>query len=208
MKKLIALFVALMMIFACTAMAEGKTIAPEGGSFDPMKDEGVIAKASFEGENVKVAEDGTVTIEMTLFTEDVYDLVDINQMAPGDTVIVDGEPIVVETVENENGFVRVNGGFENEGATFGALNDTNGMFAMTYDDDIITREVCTVTLPVSANVAFHDESDLEKDAIDTNTVEDMVAAINAMEFPIFSSFDTEVTIENGVIVAVNHVFHP
>ena len=208
MKKLIALLVALMMIFACTAMAEGKTVAPEAGSFDPLKDEGVIAKASFEGENVKVAEDGTVTIELTLFTEDAYDLVDISQLAPGDKVIVDGEEIVVETVTNENGFVEVNGGFSEEGATFCALEDTNGMFAMTYDDDIITREVCTVTLPVSANVAFHDESDLEAEPIDVDTAEAMVASINAMEFPFFNSFDTEVTIENGVIVGVNHFFHP
>ncbi len=87
-------------------------------------------------------------LTMKVFSEDLYDAVEVLQLAPGDTLIYDGEKIVVETVENKDGFLTINGGLEKGGAWLQAWE--GGTYrACQWDDHSLYSELGTVQLPLS-----------------------------------------------------------
>ena len=59
--------------------------------------------------------DGELTF--TVYWEDTFDVVEISQLAPGDTLYVGDTVVDVETVEQDDGDLLINGGLDNGGVT-------------------------------------------------------------------------------------------
>ena len=83
---------------------------PETLRIDALDD--CTVSASFAPEDV-TEENGTVSVHMTAYTYELFDMVDIGRMKVGDVLVINGEEMPVESVErNDLGLVTVNGGFE------------------------------------------------------------------------------------------------
>ena len=65
--------------------------------------------AGFRGSDARLDDDGRLVIDLTVYTYDLYDAVEITTLTPGDTLVVKGTEIPVKTVEQGDG-IAVNGG--------------------------------------------------------------------------------------------------
>ena len=93
---------------------EAKRIEPLAESLDLNALTDATVAASFGAEDIS-EKDGKTEITLTVYDYDVYDMVDISQLAVGDTIVVDGKDMVVTSREDKDGFVTINGGLEQGG---------------------------------------------------------------------------------------------
>ena len=93
---------------------ETKRIEPLPEDLDLNALTDATVAASFGAEDIS-EKDGKTEITLTVYDYDVYDMVDIAQLAVGDTIVVDGKDMVVTSREDENGFVTINGDLEQGG---------------------------------------------------------------------------------------------
>ena len=208
MKKMICTLLALAMML-CSAVALAEAVAPQF-SFDP--NEGTYF-AAFTKDN---ARDGMLN-EVKLYTADIYDLVEINKLAKGDTFEAEGKTVTVETVKtNEYGDIEINGGFGAEnGYTLTTREDTNG-FVTTGDNDAQTyTERGTANLALAENVTFTDNFEIDaaaliagKEPVKVEGIENVIKAINEIAFDMFTCSNTTVRIEDGKVVEIVRNFMP
>ena len=115
--------------------------------------------AGFRGSDIR-EDGGQLVIDLTVYTYDLYDAVDISMLAAGDTLVVKGEDIPVASVAEENGGVTVNGGLENGGVDL--ISAGGGAYRVQLEDDARDLyEVGTITLPVGQDCVLTDDSDPE-----------------------------------------------
>ena len=115
--------------------------------------------AGFRGSDIR-EDGGQLVIDLTVYTYDLYDAVDISMLAAGDTLVVKGEDIPVTAVAEENGGVTVNGGLENGGVDL--ISAGGGAYRLQLEDDARDLyEVGTITLPVGQDCVLTDDSDPE-----------------------------------------------
>ena len=84
---------------------ETKRIEPLPESLDLNALTDATVAASFGTEDIS-EKDGKTEITLTVYDYDVYDMVDISQLAVGDTIVVDGKDMVVTSREDKDGFVK------------------------------------------------------------------------------------------------------
>ena len=87
-------------------------------------------------------------------------MVDIAQLAVGDTIVVDGKDMVVTSREDENGFVTINGGLEQGGVDL-TSDDSGVYYAVGLDDTKSYHELGKVTVPVAEGFVLTDNADPE-----------------------------------------------
>ena len=115
--------------------------------------------AGFRGSDIR-EDGGQLVIDLTVYTYDLYDAVDISMLAAGDTLVVKGEDIPVTAVAEENGGVTVNGGLENGGVDL--ISAGGGAYRVQLENDARDLyEVGTVTLPVGQDCVLTDDADPE-----------------------------------------------
>ena len=93
---------------------EAKRVEPMPESLDPQALTDATVAVSFGADDISET-DGKTELTLTVYDYDIYDMVDIAQLAVGDTIVVDGKDMVVTSREDENGFVTINGGLEQGG---------------------------------------------------------------------------------------------
>ena len=211
MKKILALVLALMLLG--TAALAAKTVAPDTAPIDPANVPDGMYPATFEAEKITVNEDGTATVEVTFAAEEAYDIVDVDQLEVGDTIVSDGEEIVVEKIEHIGNCVFINEGYIEGGVTLANYPDMNGWIAVTYDSVPLYANIGTATMTISKDVVYHDTAEVEMGLndkeINVTGVEAMLEGMHFHEsdntdFKPFVQTETTVTVENGVITEINH----
>lgn len=73
-----------------------------------------------------------------IYSEDCFDIVDIEILTEGDTIYVGGMPVEVETIEKKDGELQINGGFDNGGVTLFSYENSNGWVPVEWDLPIYT----------------------------------------------------------------------
>ena len=207
MKKMICTLLALALMLCSFAMAEA--IVPQFG-FDP--NEGTYP-AAFDRAKVK---DGSL-YDVKLYTEDIYDIVDVSKMAVGDTFEAEGNTITIESIDkDEFGNIKINGGFEEDGGyTLTTEEDTNGWITTGYNDFGTYTERGTVSLELAENVTFTDGYFLDAAALEAGQkplivtgIEAVAKAIMDSENDSFNELNTELVIENGKVVDIARCYSP
>ena len=89
---------------------EAKRVEPMPESLDLNALTDATVAVSFGADDISET-DGKTELTLTVYDYDLYDMVDIAQLAVGDTIVVDGKDMVVTSREDENGFVTINGAF-------------------------------------------------------------------------------------------------
>ena len=173
---------------------EAKRIEPLPESLDLNALTDVTVAASFGAEDIS-EKDGKTQITLTVYDYDVYDMVDISQLAVGDTIVVDGKDMVVASREDKDGFVTINGGLEQGGVDL-TSDDSGVYYAVGMDDAKSYHELGKITVPVAEGFVLTDNSDLEHPD-ETYAASDL-AKLAASE-PGFTANNTLATIELTVL---------
>ena len=157
--------------------------------------------AGFRGSDIR-EDGGQLVIDLTVYTYDLYDAVDISMLAAGDTLVVKGEDIPVTAVAEENGGVTVNGGLENGGVDL--ISAGGGAFQVRLENDARDLyEVGTVTLPVGQDCVLTDDADPE-DPGRTLYAGDLLG----LGDEVFSPQATTVETAGGMVTAIHRDYTP
>ena len=163
-------------------------------------------RVAFNRGDIASVTSGIYMNALHIFTMDTYEAADIESLREGDTVVVSGEPIAVDTVELRDGDVLVNGGLD-EGCVFTPVGDGSA-YRVNGDDDFATyTERGVTTLPVDTVARFIDGADIEKDPV-TVEYDGLYDAIMNASFDFFDEFNTTVTVKDGKVVEIERVYVP
>lgn len=184
--------------------SEALKITPIPSGFDINNLQDATVSASFDASGVQKADDGT-SLTVTVYDYELFDMVDMAQLKAGDTIVIDGEEVTVNSVEqSDSGFLSINGGVEMGGYDF--TTNENGVYYIVGPDDIKDYQpLGTVTLPVDENCTCVDDSDLENPGKEF-TLED-IDALTENGYS-FSPANTSVTVAGGKITEIHRSFMP
>lgn len=182
---------------------EAKRVEPLPESLDVNALTDATVAASFGAADIS-EKDGKTEITLTVYDYDVYDMVDVAQLAVGDTIVVDGKDMAVTSREDENGFVTINGGLEQGGVDL-TSNDSGVYYAVGLDDAKSYHELGKIAVPVVDGFVLTDNSDLEHPD-ETYAASDL-AKLAASE-PGFTANNTLATIEHGELTVLARSYTP
>lgn len=149
---------------------------------------------------------GNNTMIVTVYAYDLYDMVDIATLKGGDTIVIRGEEVVIEALEQDSfGAVLINGGPDMDGYML-RTDENTVYYEIGFNDAKSWKPVKELTATVSADFTFTDASDLDKGTV-TYSFADMAATDSQIYFPLQPA-NTTVVIENGVIMAMERFYTP
>jgi hypothetical protein len=161
----------------------------------------------FDSGDVASLASGVFMNGVHVYTMDLYAAADIEALAEGDTVVVEGENIAVRTVERDDDMVRVNGGLGAEnGCDFKRVED-GGYRVNGYDDLATYTELGVTTLVVDESAVFQDSSDIGGEPV-TAEYEGIVSAMQSAPISGFYPDGTTVTLQSGKVVKIVRVYTP
>lgn len=185
------------------ASQEAKRVEPLPESLDLNALTDASVAVSFGAEDVS-EKDGKTEISLSVYDYDVYDMVDIAQLAVGDTIVVDGNDMVVTSREDNDGLVSINGGLEEGGVDL--TTDGAGIYYAVGPDDVKSwHALGTITVPVADSFVLNDSSDLENQNA-AYAASDLAKL--AGEEPGFRAGNTVATIENGELTVMARSYMP
>ena len=182
---------------------EAKRIEPLPESLDLNALTDATVAVSFGADDISET-DGKTELTLTVYDYDIYDMVDIAQLAVGDTIVVDGKDMVATSREDENGFVTINGGLEQGGVDL-TSDDSGVYYAVGLDDTKSYHELGKVTVPVADGFVLTDNADPEHPD-ETYAAADL-AELAASE-PGFTANNTLATIEHGKLTVLVRSYTP
>ena len=141
-----------------------------------------------------------------IFTEDMYDIAQLEALNIGDSIVVNGETVQVSSIEYGD-TILINGGMLEGGVDLAPIEEGNS-WRFCGDDDISAyTEVGVTTLEVDPSATYIDASNINADPVKAD-YEGIVDAMMASEDETFDQYNTTVRIENGKVVEINRVFRP
>ena len=192
-----------------TTASEEKTsamIAPLPVAIDITKLEDCTVAVSLEEGAVYKDETGTVMMDATVFTYDIYDMIDVALMKEGDTILRAQEETLIRTLErSENGLVLINGGLDQGGFCLHTEGNTV-YYELGHNDVKAYYALGKVSLPVSPDFVYHDASDLDKDAVSFRAEDFLDGAVSFAD-P-FDVNHTTIRIEKGLVAEMTRVYAP
>ena len=199
MKKITITLLLASLVCSCGPKTAPKLVSPlpSGLEIDALTDCAVPAR--FTSDDFRWM-GGNLT--MKVFSEDLYDAVEVLRMTPGDTLVFGGEKMVVETVEDSGGFLSINGGLEEGGAWLQA-GDGGTYRACQWDDHSLYSELGTAQLSLSEDFMIVDCGENPEDPSDTLTTGQKLY-LETLEGwrREFSPLNTKVVIEDGIITSI------
>ena len=188
-----------------TVEETGTIVAPLPESIDLTNlIEGTIA-VSLEKGGLYKDDNGNMMMDITVFSYDKFDMVDIASLKVGDTILMNQVGVVIESIEtNGNGGVLINGGLDNGGYELRS-DDSTIFYQIGYSDVKAYHEVGKITLPVAADFVYTDSSDLDAGSVEM-TADEFFAAED-MDYS-FNANNTEMMILDGSVKAMTRVYTP
>lgn len=164
-----------------------------------------ILSVSLEEGDAYVDDTGIMRMDVTVYSYDTYDMVDISALKVGDVLAThEGEVEIAALAREENGTVLINGGLDEEG--FDLVTDETGIyFVRGYNDGKSWYEVGEATIRVSVDFLYHDTSDPEKGEILYYPGSFLIGEVTDYNF---TPCNTTIRVENSQIVEMYRVYIP
>lgn len=161
---------------------------------------------SFEKGDAYVDDTGVMQLDVTVYTYDLYDMVDIAALKEGDTIVIQENEVLVESLETlESGIILINGGMDNGG--YDLWHDESGVyFEHGYNDAKSFYPIGEATIRVSVDFKFVDSSDLDKGEVTYYPGDFLTDAAEILYD--FTPYNTSVVVENGQIIYMTRVYTP
>lgn len=181
-----------------------KTVSPLPDTTLEHFTDGILS-VSFEKEDAYVDDTGIMRMDLTVYTYDRYDLVDISTLAVGDTLLRHADSVEVTALEHtETGAVLINGGLDAGG--FDLVTDDSGVYyEMGYSDVKSWYELGQVTLRVSVDFAGIDDADPENPGVRLYPGDFLVGAVTNYDF---TPYNTTLRVADGQVVELHRRYTP
>ena len=158
------------------------------------------------GKILVVDDSGAMQMKVTVYTYDLYDMVDIATLQAGDTIHINGQDVLVDSLEqDDNGYVAINGGLDNGGYEL-RHEDSGVFFEIGYSDVKSYYAIGEATLKVSPDFLFTDSSDLDKGDVTYYPGDFLTKDAGIVYY--FTPHNTTITIQDGYIISMNRVYTP
>ena len=188
--------------------AQALRVEPMASDIDLSNLTDCTLQVSFDLNQDLVSKNGSYKLTMVACDYDRYDAVEVSQLKEGDTIVIDGQDVVITSIDRTNG-VQINGGIDEGGIDEGGyeLGSVDGgvLRVWNLDDAIDYHPVGSVTLPLSADFKLIDSSDLEKGET-TVSLADFVALQG--DAAVFARSNTQARITNGELFYVQRFYMP
>ena len=194
-------------VFEDETAPAAKTVVPQVESFDINRLPDGTYAVSFDRGDVLRGASATYMNAVSIYTQDWYDIVDINQLAVGDTLVTGDRRYVVESLEWGDDGLIINGGLDEGGLVLGTPGDSNGFTVMDYDDLPTYTNHGATTLVVDPSVTYTDASDIDRDPVVAD-YDGMIDAMQAAQLDSFDAYNTTIRVEGGKVVEINRVYTP
>ena len=183
-----------------------KVINPLPETLDVNALDNCTVAVSLEKGDAYVDDNGKMVMNLTVYSYELYDMVDISTLEENDVIVRQNKEVKITGLERlDSGLVRINGGEENGG--FDLVSNDNTVYYESGMNDIKAYyELGKITLPVSVDFRYIDESEPEKEA-KTYYPGDFLTDYAGLEYN-FTPNNTTVVIEDGVIIRMNKVYMP
>ncbi|MBR4982124.1 MAG: hypothetical protein IKY94_06165 [Lachnospiraceae bacterium] len=187
-------------------LVETKIISPLPITIDMNQLDNCTVAVSFEEGDAYVDDTGIMRLDVTVYTYDLYDMVDISLLEEGDTIVIRNQEVHVTSLErNDLGLVSLNGGEENGG--YDLFTDNSGVYyEMGFNDTKAYYPLGEATIRVSVDFEFYDNSDLEAGE-KIYYPGDFLIKDAGIQYD-FRVDNTTIVIEDGQIIAMNRVYTP
>lgn len=216
MKKIVCLLILCCFLTACAALAEtptvpettdaGLRISPLPETIDLSHLDNCTVAVSLKEGDAYVDDTGAMQMKVTVYTYELFDLVDISQLKAGDTLTIRQQDVPVTSVErDESGLMQINGGLEQGGYNLVTYDD-GVFFEILPSDAKYWQELGEATMRVSPDFIYTDSSDLDKGEV-VYYPGDFLVEGTGIDYN-FSPNNTTIVIENERIVAMNRVYIP
>ena len=217
MKKILSVIMAVIlslgMLAGCGTKTETESKEPNVNVISPLPEtidinalDNCTVAISLEKGGAYVNDSGKMVMDVTVYSYELYDMVDIASLKENDVILRKNEEVKVTEIERlETGLVRINGGEENGGFDL-VSNDSTVYYESGMNDIKAYYELGSVTLPVFDEFEYVDESDLDADA-KKYFAGDFLKDDAGIEYN-FSPNNTSIVIENGTIIKMNKTYMP
>lgn len=149
---------------------------------------------------------GAVQLNVTIYDYEHFSADAVENLKAGDTLVIDGNSVTVDTVEHNGDItICVNGGLEQGGYDLSKDEDGN-YFESLMDIGRNYTALGQVTLPLSQDFVFTDNSDLENQDVQYSA-EELIKLLND-DTQYFNALNTSVTVKNGEITAMQRIYMP
>ena len=183
-----------------------KVINPLPETLDVNALDNCTVAVSLEKGNAYVDDSGKMVMDVTVYSYELYDMVDISTLEENDVIVRQNKEVKITGLERlDSGLVRINGGEENGGFDL-VSNDSTVYYETGMNDIKAYYEIGMVTLPVSDEFEYIDESVLDSEA-KTYYPGDFLTDDAEIEYN-FTPNNTSIVIENGTIIKMNKVYMP
>ncbi|MBP3610387.1 MAG: hypothetical protein J6J42_08645 [Lachnospiraceae bacterium] len=161
---------------------------------------------SFKKGDAYVDDTGAMQLKVTVYTYDLYDMIDIALLKEGDTLVLRGQEVPVTSLtRTDQGSVEINGGLDNGG--YELSTDNNTVFYETgYSDVKSYYALGEATLRVSGDFIFTDASDLDKEEV-IYYPGDFLTDDAGIDY-YFSPHNTSIVIKDGQVISMQRVYTP
>ena len=203
MKRTLALIMLAALAIGCRHQSFTR-IAPLPAGYDLEHLTDCTVPASFSAEDFNWRGSN---LELTVYSEDIYDAVEVLQMKPGDTLVFAGAPIVVKTIVEENGYLTVNGGIE-EGGAYLKPNEDGTYRSLLLDDHPFYTKLGRTQVMLNDDFVIIDCGTEPTDPSDTVRTAQKPYIESLGTRSDFSELDTRVRIEGGRLTEVNRHWIP
>ena len=188
-----------------TVSADSNEVAPLATAIDTAALADGTYAVSFVATDAS-SENDTVQLNVTVYDYEHFSADAVENLKAGDTLVIDGNSVVVDTVEdNGNGMISVNGGLEQDGYDLGKDEDGN-YSELLMDIGKNYTAVGQSNLPLSKDFVFTDNSDPEKQDVQYSAEELITLLEDDTQY--FNAMTTSVTVQNGEITAMQRIFMP
>ena len=183
-----------------------KVINPLPETLDVNALDNCTVAVSLEKGDAYVDDNGKMVMNLTVYSYELYDMVDIASLKENDVIVRKDEEVTITEVERtDSGLVRINGGEENGG--FDLVSNDNTVYYETGMNDIKAYyELGKATLPVSVDFEYIDDSNPD-DKAKKYFPGDFLTDDAGIEYN-FTPNNTSIVIENGYIIRMNKVYMP
>lgn len=147
-------------------------------------------------------------LTLSVYEETLYDAVEVGMLAEGDTLLYQGQEMLVRLLEETASGIEINGGVEQGGASLYPYE--GGTYrAVITDDHSVYQFIGRTELPLSDDFTIHDAGDNPTDPI-TVITEAQKPYMDMLETyrREFNCLNTRVTVENGMITDITRRWIP
>ena len=164
-----------------------------------------ILSVSLEEGRAYVDDTGKMQMDVTIYSYDRYDMVDISMLKVGDTLVTHTGEVEVLTLEQDAyGTVRINGGLD-EGGLDLAADDSGVFFESGFNDHKSWYKVGAATIRVSVDFLFTDSADPDQGEIIYYPGSFLIGEVTNYDF---TPYNTTIRVEAGQIVEMHRRYIP